>query len=147
LDEAQFRELADEAAGMLTGIPELETADGVADAVCRRGSGPERFLRELATLALNLAAGLDRGTPLEAEEFQTIGDAFDAAVESAGGTPSPGDLDKFNELVEGINDNENTSAPECDDDDGSDDDVSPDDRSGDDDGSDDESEGSGSSGG
>ena len=135
---------------MLSGIPELETAEGVADAVCRKGSDRERFLRELAALALNLAAGLDRGTPLDEEEFQNVGDAFDRAVESAKGTPSPGELDNFERLVEGINDNENTSAPECDDDDGSDDDRKSDDQTSDDDdpSSDDESETeSGSTGG
>jgi hypothetical protein len=148
LSEQEFLALAEEAAGMLSGIPELESAEGVADAVCRKGSDRERFLRELAALALNLATGLDRGTPLDDEEFQTIGDAFERAVEIAQGTPSPEELDKFKELVEGINDNENTSIPGCDDD-GSQDDTKSDDQESDDDdpSSDDNSESESTSGG
>ena len=56
------------------------------------------------------------------EEFATIGEAFDRAVEIARGNPTPGEIDKFNELIEHINDNENTMIPGCDDDDSSDDD-------------------------
>ena len=115
LSQMEFFELAAEAASMLSGIPELETAEGVADGVCRKRNERDRFFRELAALALNLAAGLDRNEPLVGEEFATIGDAFDRAVEIARGNPSPGQIDKFHELIEHINDNENTAIPGCDD--------------------------------
>ena len=122
LSQEKFFELAADAASMLSGITELETAQGVADAVCRKSNDRDRFFRELAALALNLTAGLDRNEPLVDEEFATIGEAFDRAVEIARGNPTPGEIDKFNELIEHINDNENTMIPGCDDDDSSDDD-------------------------
>ena len=60
LSQEKFFELAADAASMLSGITELETAQGVADAVCRKSNDRDRFFRELAALALNLTAGLDR---------------------------------------------------------------------------------------
>lgn len=115
LSQAEFFELAAEAANLFSGIPELDSAEGVADAVCRKRNERDRFLRELAALGLNIVAGLDRNEPLVDEKFATIGAAFDSAVQLARGNPSPGEIDNFHELVEGINDNENTAIPGCDD--------------------------------
>lgn len=143
LGEQEFRELAQEAAGMLSGIPELDSPEGVADAVCNKSTDRDRFLRELVALALNLTAGLDRAAPLEdGQQAATIGAAFDGAVDIAQGNPTPGAMDAFEELIEGINDNENTSIAGCVDDDTSEDKKSEDSKS-----DDSVSEGSGSSGG
>lgn len=127
LTRGEFDELASKAADMLSGVPGLERAEDVADAVCRRNSDRDQFLRELAALALNLAAGLDDGAALDSDAgFSAIGDAFDAAVDAAKGGSSPGSVDDIHDVIESINDNDNTAISSCEDD-GSQDDAPPED--------------------
>jgi hypothetical protein len=133
LTEGEFEEFATEAAEMLSSVAGLDTPEEVASAVCNTG---DQLLRQLASLALNLAAGtLTRDTPLENEPYATVGAAFDAAVAAANGTGSRGDRERIKDVLDRINNNQNHDECESSDDD--------DDDDGDDDGDDDDPPASG----
>lgn len=130
LSADEFQEFAADAAAMLSSVPTLNTPEKVAAAVCNTG---DQLQRQLATLALNLAAEtLETGTALDEEAYATVGEAFDAAVALAAG--GAGDRNRIKDVLERINENRNTDT-DCnrlpDDDDGDDDDG--DDDDGDDD--------------
>ena len=96
-----FNEYADLAALMLSGIPGLDTVAGVSAAVCDTS---DQLHRQLATLALNLAAGL--------VDEDTVGDAFDEAIEVAkdlGATQA--DRNEIKDVLDRINNNVNTDGP------------------------------------
>ncbi len=112
LSQEEFEEFADEAASFFTGTVEaLETREGIAAAVCNTG---DQLLRQLATLALNLAANtIDRSTALTAD-YANVGEAFDAAVAAASDpSVSREERNRIKDVLEAINENQNT-ATECD---------------------------------
>ena len=120
LSAEEFRQFAEEAASMLSSVPALDTPEEVAAAVCNTG---DQLLRQLATLALNLAADtLELSTPLVNETgYATVGDAFNRALQVATSGSST-DRNQIKDVLERINENHNTDVCEPDDDD---DDVPP----------------------
>jgi hypothetical protein len=124
LSAEEFQKFAQEAASLLKDVPALDTSGKVAAAVCNTG---DQLLRQLATLALNLAAEtLTTGTPLTGEPYATVGAAFDAAVAEAN-SPSA-QRNQIKDVLERINENENTGVcpeDESDDDTGGDDGGAP----------------------
>jgi hypothetical protein len=113
LTAAEFDEFAAEAAARLAGVTSLDTADEVAAAVCNTG---DQFRRQLATLALNIAAGtVDMGTSLQGEQgYATVGDVFNAALSDlTGATPlGSSDREKLKDVMERINNAQNVSGCE-----------------------------------
>jgi hypothetical protein len=104
---AQFDSFATAAAALLGPVEALNTRDEIARAVCNTR---DQLQRQLATLALNLAAGtLSRETALVGEPYPTVGAAFDAAVLAASGT---GDRETVKDVLDRINNNENNDACE-----------------------------------
>ena len=78
LSAEEFQRFARDAADLLKDVPALDTPQKIAAAVCNTG---DQLVRQLATLALNLAAGtLTRETALTGEPYATVGAAFDAAA-------------------------------------------------------------------
>jgi hypothetical protein len=80
LSSAEFDEFAEKAAELLEDVPAVDTPAEVAAAVCNTGN---QFVRQLASLALNLAAEtvqLDTNLVGEPAPYVTVGDAFEAAV-------------------------------------------------------------------
>jgi hypothetical protein len=120
LSAEEFQEFATEAADLLRDVPALDTSAKVAAAVC---STSDQLLRQLATLALNLGADtLERGTKLEGEPYADVGAAFDAGVAEAKGPSAQ--RNQIKDVLERINENDNTGVcpeGEDDDDDGDDD--------------------------
>jgi hypothetical protein len=117
LTAEEFRQFAAEAATLLSSVPALDSADEIARAVCDTG---DQLLRQLATLALNLAADtITRDTALAGEPFATVGAAFDRAVELAR-DPAAGrdERNRVKDVLDRINNNQNHEACE----DGGDDD-------------------------
>jgi hypothetical protein len=109
LSQEEFEEFADEAASFFTGTVEaLETREGIAAAVCNTG---DQLLRQLATLALNLAANtIDRSTALTAD-YANVGEAFDAAVAAASDSSvSREERNRIKDVLEAINENQNTAT-------------------------------------
>jgi hypothetical protein len=125
LSAEEFRKFAEEAAGLLKDVPALDTPEEIAAAVCNTG---DQLLRQLATLALNLAAKtLTRETGLSGEPYASVGAAFDAAAAEAA-SPSLGreERNALKDVLERINGNENTGVcPDDEDDDDGDDDGAP----------------------
>jgi hypothetical protein len=130
LSAEEFQEFAEEAARLLNEggrtVSALDTPQEIAAAVCNTG---DQLLRQLATLALNLAAEtLTLDTPLVGEPFPTVGAALDAAASEVQ-SPALGRTERnaLKDLLERINENQNTSV--CldgeDDDDGDDDGGAP----------------------
>jgi hypothetical protein len=79
LSAEEFQKFAQEAATLLEEVPTLDTSAEVAAAVCNTG---DQLLRQLATLALNLAADtLDEGTKVTGEPYPTVGAAFQAGMD------------------------------------------------------------------
>jgi hypothetical protein len=113
LSAEEFQKFATEAAGYFSGkLDSLDTPGEIAGAVCNTG---DQLLRQLATLALNLAAKtLDRNTGLTGEPYQNVGAAFDAAVAAAS---NPGtsreERNRIKDVLERINESQNT-ATTCD---------------------------------
>jgi len=113
LSAEEFQRFAEEAAGYFAGkLEALDTPAEIAGAVCNTG---DQLLRQLATLALNLAAGtLTREMPLTGEPYPTVGAAFDAAVAAA---TDPGtsrdERNQIKDVLERINESENV-ATDCD---------------------------------
>jgi hypothetical protein len=100
-------------AGYFAGkLEALDTPAEIAAAVCNTG---DQLLRQLATLALNLAAGtLTRETPLTGEPYSTVGAAFDAAVAAAADpSTSRDERNQIKDVLERINESENV-ATDCD---------------------------------
>jgi hypothetical protein len=86
LSREEFLDFAEDAATLLKDIAALDTAEEVAAAVCNTGN---QFQRQLASLALNLAAKtVARDTALinEGSTYATVGSVFDAAVAHLTGT-------------------------------------------------------------
>jgi hypothetical protein len=109
LGAEDFEAFAAEAAVLLAGVPELDTPEEVAAAVCDVG---DQLLRQLATLALNLAAEtLTPDTPLLDEPFATVGEAFDAGIEAAlDAGASRGERNEVKDVLERINESRNTDV-------------------------------------
>lgn len=113
LSAEEFQKFAEEAAGYFTGkLDALDTPAEIAGAVCNTG---DQLLRQLATLALNLASGtLSLGTGLTGEPYGTVEAAFDAAVAAASDpSTSRDERNQIKDVLERINDSENTAA-QCD---------------------------------
>jgi hypothetical protein len=125
LSAEEFQEFAAAAAALLASVPELDTPAEIAAAVCDTS---DQLLRQLAALALNLAAGtITRETALRDEPYPTVGAAFDAAVAAARSGVSGAERNRIKDVLDRINNNANHDA--CDDsegDDDSDDDGDPD---------------------
>jgi hypothetical protein len=122
LSAEEFQKFAVEAAVLLAEVPSLDSPEEIAAAVCNTG---DQLLRQLATLALNLAAKtLTRETALTGETYATVGAAFDAAVALAKDAASSGEeRNRVKDVLERINENENTGVcPDGEDDDDADDD-------------------------
>ena len=131
MSSAQFEQRAAQAALLLSAVSHLDTAAEIAEAVCNTG---DQLSRHLATLALNLAAGLvESGTALEDESFRgaplaTVADALAAGIQVASGAlqVSRGERNEIKDVLERINENQNTDSPcgadEDPEDDGDDDD-------------------------
>jgi hypothetical protein len=123
MTRSEFEMIAQKAAESLTAVPALDTADEVAGAVCNTG---DQLLRHLATLALNLAAGaVSLDTPLTGESFRgvpvpTVGAAFELAIAVASGEmeASRGERNAIKDILDRINNNQNTDLESCEDDDG-----------------------------
>lgn len=101
------------------------TAAEIDAAVCNTS---DQLRRHLATLALNIAAGLvSSGTELVGESFNTVGDALAEAIALLDSGDRSG-RNMMKDVLERINENRNT-ATDCstteDDDDGDDDDDDP----------------------
>lgn len=111
LTASEFEEFAEKAADMLSNIPELDTADEIAAAVCNTAN---QFRRHLATLALNLAANTVKlGTSLQGEQtYATVGDAFNAAVNhlAGAGTLSGSQQEALKDVMERINNAQNVEG-------------------------------------
>jgi hypothetical protein len=113
LSAEEFQEFAEEAAGYFSGkLEALDTPAEIAGAVCNTG---DQLLRQLATLALNLAAGtLTPQTSLNGEPYGTVGEAFDAAVAAAADpNTSRDERNRIKDVLERINESENV-ATDCD---------------------------------
>jgi hypothetical protein len=118
LSAEQFDQFASEAAGMLASVPGLNTPEGIASAVCNTG---DQLKRQLATLALNLAADtIEPETALVHEPYDTVGDAFYAGIAVANG--GGGNRNKIKDILERINESRNTDTPCNEHNDGDDDD-------------------------
>lgn len=104
---AEFEAFATAAAALLSTVEALNSRDEIARAVCNTR---DQLLRQLASLALNLASGtLSRETALVGEPFPTVGAAFDAAVQAATGG---GDREATKDVLDRINNNQNHEACE-----------------------------------
>jgi hypothetical protein len=124
LSAAEFQQFAEDAAKLFQApnpaLAALDTKEEIAAAVCNTG---DQLLRQLATLALNLASGtVTRAMPLTGEPYATVGAAFDAAVAAAN---NPGlsrdERNLIKDVLERINEGENLGTTGClpdDDDDG-----------------------------
>lgn len=122
LSAEEFQEFSTEAAALLKDVPALDTSAKVAAAVCNTS---DQLLRQLATLALNLAAdALERDTKLNGEPYPDVGAAFDAGVAEAK-SPSA-QRNQIKDVLERINENDNTGVcPDGEEDDDADDDDAP----------------------
>jgi hypothetical protein len=122
LSAGEFAQLAGAASGLLSDVPQLDSAQEVSGAVCLTANQLER---QLATLAFNLAAndlglttggGLDEAAslsePLEIQgaTLTSVGDAFDAAKGVANGSldAEPDEVAALKDVLDGINGNANT---------------------------------------
>lgn len=116
MTSAQFQQRAAKAALLLSAVNHLNTASEIAEAVCDTG---DQLSRQLATLALNLAAELvESGTALEDESFQgaplaTVADALAAGIQVASGAlqVSRDERNEIKDVIERINENRNTDSP------------------------------------
>jgi hypothetical protein len=124
LSAEEFQKFAEEAAGYFGELGALDTPGEIAGAVCNSG---DQLLRQLATLALNLAAKtLERSTGLTGEPYSTVGAAFDAAVAAAANPGTSRDeRNRIKDVLERINESQNTATtcdtlPDDDEDDGDD---------------------------
>ncbi len=119
LTAQEFEEFATEAATSLSALPALDTPAEIAAAVCNTG---DQLLRQLATLALNLAAEtITLATALSGEPYPTVGAAFEAAVAVANDpSATKADRNAIKDVLERINDSENTAGV-CEDDEDDDD--------------------------
>jgi hypothetical protein len=126
LSAEEFQKFAQGAADLLKDVPALDTPEKVAAAVCNTG---DQLLRQLATLALNLAAKtLTRETALVGEPYANVGAAFDAAVnEAKSPSLSREERNALKDVLERINESANTGICEDteDDDDAGGDDGAP----------------------
>jgi hypothetical protein len=124
LSKAEFDAFALEAASLLQSVPAVDTPDEIAGAICNTGN---QFVRQLATLALNLAAKtVTVTTALQGEPaYATVGDAFKAAVAHLTGAQPLGaaQQDTLKDVMDRINNAQNVSGCDQlpDDDDGDDD--------------------------
>jgi hypothetical protein len=113
LAQDEFEAFASEAATLLQGVETLNTSEEIAPAVCETR---DQFQRQLAALALNLAADtVTKTTVLEGEQnYTTVGGAFDAAVASLTGTSSlsSSERDALKDVMDRINNAQN--VPGCD---------------------------------
>ncbi len=100
----EFQEYATEAAITLAGVEDLDTVDVIAEAVCNTG---DQLFRNLATLALNITAGLvERTTPHNNLMFPTVGDALDRGISAAiNNEISLEDRKEVKRMLEQINEN------------------------------------------
>jgi cysteine-rich repeat protein len=105
LSAEEFQALAEEAAGLLSSVDELDTAAEVAAAVCDESN---QLVRHLAATTLDIAANLiSVDTPLVGEDFATVGDAWAEAVAILNGT-STADAEEVKDVLDAINNNTNT---------------------------------------
>jgi hypothetical protein len=128
LSGERFEELAEDAADLLSEVPELASSGQIRSAVCNTG---DPLLRNLATLALNLAAGLvTEDTPLKGEAYGTVGEAFEQAIRTATNSgASRQERNAIKDVLDRANNNVNLegscSFEEPDNDDSEDDDDPP----------------------
>jgi hypothetical protein len=125
LSSAEFDKFAEKAAELLKDLPALDTPAEVAAAVCNTGN---QFVRQLAALALNLAAEtvqLDTNLEGEPAPYVTVGDAFEAAVAhlTGAGPLNAAAQQTLKDVMDRINNAQNVeSCDQLPDDDDSDDD-------------------------
>ena len=116
LSKGEFEKFAAEAANLLSSVSALDSPSEIAGAVCNTG---DQLLRQLATLALNLAAKtLTRDTALVGEPYLTVGAAFDAAVAVANNPAATTEVrNQIKDVLESTNGGQNTVVCEPTDDD------------------------------
>jgi hypothetical protein len=112
LTKAEFDKFAQDAAALLQSVPALDTAEEIAAAVCNTGN---QFVRQVATLALNLAAktvSLDTALQAEPGPYATVGDAFNAAVgHLTGASPlSAAEQEALKNVMDRINNAQNVAG-------------------------------------
>lgn len=120
LTAEEFKEFAEAAATLLSDVEALDTAEKIAAAVCNIG---DQLLRQLAALALNLAAEtLARETALVNEPgFANVGAPFDAAVEVANDPSATRDeRNEIKDVLDRINNGQNIEGCDSEPDDGED---------------------------
>jgi len=115
----EFDALVVAAAGLLLGVPALDSDAEIREAICEKG---DQLLRHLATLALNIAAGIDPSTSLSGETFRgvpvdSIQAAFDLAVQVATEVPpaTKAERNQIKDILDRINNNLNTGLTDCED--------------------------------
>ncbi len=114
LSATEFQTFATDAAALFQApaLAALDSKEKIAAAVCNTG---DQLLRQLATLALNLASGtLTRATPLTGETYATVGAAFDAAVAAANNPSlSRDERNQIKDVLERINDSQALGTAGC----------------------------------
>jgi cysteine-rich repeat protein len=102
----EFNELAEQAAGFLTGVDALDTPEEIAAAVCDTS---DQLVRHLAATVLDLQANLiDEDTPLVDEgDYGTVGEVVAEAIAILKGE-SDADAEEIKDILDRINNNENT---------------------------------------
>jgi len=115
MDPAEFTMLADEAAATLSTVDAFASL-AIGDAVCIRGNKlPEdQLLRQLATLALNLAANLiSEDTAYTGAGFANVGEVLIEATAVANEMPADRETrNAIKDVLDEINNNVNTVLDE-----------------------------------
>ena len=110
MDPAEFLLIAADAADILLSVDAFGSLT-IGDAVCIRGNKPpeDQLLRQLATLALNLAANLiSEGTPYPGQGFLTVGAALTEAITVANDLPEDREArNTIKHVLDEINNNVN----------------------------------------
>ncbi|MFQ5792927.1 MAG: hypothetical protein ACE5JI_20855, partial [Acidobacteriota bacterium] len=104
------------AAILLEPVDDIGSPEDIRQAVCDTGN---QLLRQLTTLALNLAAGkVSMETPLMDEDFANVEEVFLRAIELVNDdNPGGEEVEAVKDVLERINHNENFEAdPACSDD-------------------------------
>ena len=106
LSAERFEELARAASDLVNDVPGLDSPEKIRGAVCNTG---DQLLRNLATLALNLAAELiTEGTPLKGEAYGTVGEALEQAIRTATNSGSSRqERNSIKDVLDRINNNVN----------------------------------------
>lgn len=111
MEPTEFETLADAAAAILSSVDAFSSIT-IAEAVCIRGNRlpDDQLIRQLATLALNLAANLiSEGTPLTDPTYPTVGDALTEAIAVANDPSADRQTrNAIKDVLDDINNNVNT---------------------------------------